>query len=58
MGMKDNLSDLFSEDGVEHAVVSEDHSSSGLGCIERDLKVTHADLVPIPQKIVRRRLLP
>ena len=45
MGMKDNLSDLFSEDGVEHAVVSEDHSSSGLGCIERDLKVTHADLI-------------
>ncbi|KAL5479852.1 hypothetical protein EMCRGX_G023443 [Ephydatia muelleri] len=36
MGMKDNLSDLFSEDGVEHAVVSEDHLSSGLGCIERD----------------------
>ena len=26
-------------------VVSEDHSSSGLGCIERDLKVTHADLI-------------
>eukprot|EP00731_Ephydatia_muelleri_P010428 Em0005g1014a len=45
MGMRDNLSDLFSEDGVEHAVVSEDHSSSGLGCIERDLKVTHADLI-------------
>ena len=45
MGMKDNLSDLFSEDGVEHAVVSEDHLSSGLGCIERDLKVTHADLI-------------
>ncbi|KAL5515744.1 hypothetical protein EMCRGX_G000953 [Ephydatia muelleri] len=45
MGMKDNLSDVFSEDGVEHAVVSEDHSSSGLGCIERDLKVTHADLI-------------
>eukprot|EP00731_Ephydatia_muelleri_P006128 Em0003g376a len=45
MGMKDNLSDLFSEDGVEHAVVSEDHSSSGLGCIERDLKVTRADLI-------------
>eukprot|EP00731_Ephydatia_muelleri_P003432 Em0001g3432a len=45
MGTKDNLSDLFSEDGVEHAVVSEDHSSSGLGCIERDLKVTHADLI-------------
>eukprot|EP00731_Ephydatia_muelleri_P006266 Em0003g514a len=45
MGMKDILSDLFSEDGVEHAVVSEDHSSSGLGCIERDLKVTHADLI-------------
>eukprot|EP00731_Ephydatia_muelleri_P008402 Em0004g740a len=45
MGMKDNLSDLFSEDGVEHAVVSEDHSSSGLGCIERYLKVTHADLI-------------
>ena len=39
------MSDLFSEDGVEHAVVSEDHSSSGLGCIERDLKVTHADLI-------------
>ena len=45
MGMRDNLSDFFSEDGVEHAVVSEDHSSSGLGCIERDLKVTHADLI-------------
>ncbi|KAL5500213.1 hypothetical protein EMCRGX_G011733 [Ephydatia muelleri] len=45
MGMRDNLSDLFSEDGVEHAVVSEDHSSSGLGCIERYLKVTHADLI-------------
>eukprot|EP00731_Ephydatia_muelleri_P003461 Em0001g3461a len=45
MGMKDNLSDLFSEDGVEHAVVNEDHLSSGLGCIERDLKVTHADLI-------------
>ena len=50
MGMKDNLSDLFSEDGVEHAVVSEDHSSSGLGCIERDLKVTHADLIHHPEK--------
>ncbi|KAL5494094.1 hypothetical protein EMCRGX_G015366 [Ephydatia muelleri] len=45
LGLKAKFSDLFSEDGVEHAVVSEDHSSSGLGCIERDLKVTHADLI-------------
>ncbi|KAL5469037.1 hypothetical protein EMCRGX_G030225 [Ephydatia muelleri] len=44
-GLKAKFSDLFSEDGVEHAVVREDHSSSGLGCIERDLKVTHADLI-------------
>ena len=39
------MSDLFSVDGVEHPVVSEDHSSSGLGCIERGLKVTHAALI-------------
>ncbi|KAL5488752.1 hypothetical protein EMCRGX_G017739 [Ephydatia muelleri] len=45
LGLKAKFSDLFSEDGVEHAVVSEDHSSSGLGCIERDLKVMHADLI-------------
>ena len=45
LGLKAKFSDLFSEDGVEHAVVSEEHSSSGLGCIERDLKVTHADLI-------------
>ncbi|KAL5469161.1 hypothetical protein EMCRGX_G030373 [Ephydatia muelleri] len=45
LGLKAKFSDLFSEDGVEHAIVSEDHSSSGLGCIERDLKVTHADLI-------------
>ena len=45
LGLKENLSDLFSVDGVEHPVVSEDHSSSGLGCIERGLKVTHADLI-------------
>ncbi|KAL5482215.1 hypothetical protein EMCRGX_G022512 [Ephydatia muelleri] len=45
LGLKAKFSDLFSEDGVEHAVVSEDHLSSGLGCIERDLKVTHADLI-------------
>ena len=38
------MSDLFIEDGVEHAIVIEDHSSSGLGCIQRDLKVAHADL--------------
>ena len=36
---------MFSEDGAEHVVVSEDHSSFGLGCIERHLKVTHADLM-------------
>ena len=46
MGLKERLSDLFSEDEVEHAIVSEDHSSSsGLGCIERDLQVAHADLI-------------
>ena len=45
LGLKENLSDLFSVDGVEHPVVSEDHSSSGLGCIERGLKVTYADLI-------------
>ena len=45
LGLKATFSDLFSEDGVEHAVVNEDHFSSGLGCIERDLKVTHADLI-------------
>ena len=45
LGLKENLSDLFSVDGVEHPIVSEDHSSSGLGCIERGLKVTHADLI-------------
>ena len=45
MGLKGSLSNLFSEDGAEHVVVSEDHSSFGLGRIERHLKVTHADLM-------------
>ena len=33
---------MFSEDREEHAIVSEDHSSPGLGCIETQL---HADLI-------------
>ena len=41
LGLRGSLSNLFSEDGAEHVVVSEDHSSFGLGCIERHLKVTH-----------------
>ena len=45
LGLKENLSDLFSVDGVEHPIVSEDNSSSGLGCIERGLIVTHAGLI-------------
>ena len=45
LGLADNLSHLFSDEGVQHAVVSDDHSSPGLGCIERHLLVTHADLI-------------
>ena len=46
LGLADKLSDLFSDEGVQHAVVSDDHSSpAGLGCIERHLLVTHADLI-------------
>ena len=45
LGLKDNLSELFSEEGAEHPIVSEDNSSPGLGCIERHLLVTHADLI-------------
>ena len=45
LGLQEDLSKLFSEDGEEHAVVSKDHSSPGLGCIETHLRVTHADLI-------------
>ena len=45
LGLKDNLPELFSEEGAEHPIVSEDHSSPGLGCIERHLLITHADLI-------------
>ena len=45
LGLKDNLPELYSEEGAEHPIVSEDHSSPGLGCIERHLLVTHADLI-------------
>ena len=45
LGLKDNLPKLLSEDGAEHPIVSEDHSSPGLGCIERHLLVTHAALI-------------
>ena len=45
LGFQDDLPKLFSEDGEEHAVVSEDHSSPGLGCIEAHLIITHADLM-------------
>ena len=49
LGLKGNLSNLFSKDGAERVVVSEDHSSFGLGCIERCLKVTPADLMAMLQ---------
>eukprot|EP00731_Ephydatia_muelleri_P010648 Em0005g1234a len=42
---EEDLPKLFSEDGEEHAIVSEDHSSPGLGCIESHLRITHADLM-------------
>ena len=45
LGLKDNLPELFSEEGAEHPIVSEDHSSPGLDCIERHLLITHADLI-------------
>ena len=45
LGLKDNLTELFSEEGAEHPIVSEDHSLPGLGCIERHLLVTHAELI-------------
>eukprot|EP00731_Ephydatia_muelleri_P034629 Em0069g4a len=45
LGLKDNLTELFSEEGAEHPIVSEDHSSPGLDCIERHLLITHADLI-------------
>ena len=45
LGLKEGLSNLFSEDGVEHVVVSEDNSLAGLGCTKRHLKVTHAYLI-------------
>ena len=45
LGLKDNLPKLLSEDGADHPIVSEDHSLPGLGCIERHLLVTHADLI-------------
>eukprot|EP00731_Ephydatia_muelleri_P022816 Em0015g399a len=45
LGLQEDLPKLFSEDGEEHAVVSEDHSSPGLGCIETHLRVTHDDLI-------------
>eukprot|EP00731_Ephydatia_muelleri_P001725 Em0001g1725a len=42
---EEDLPKLFSEDGEEHAIVSEDHSSPGLGCIESHLRIMHADLM-------------
>ena len=51
LGLQEDLPKLFSEDGEEHAVVSEDHSSPGLGCIETHLRVTHADLIAELQSI-------
>ena len=42
---EEDLPKLFSEDGEEHAIVSEDHSSPGLGCVESHLRITHADLM-------------
>ena len=43
----DDLCNLFSDDGSEHTttVFSEDHALSGLGCIERHLLITHADII-------------
>ena len=49
LGLKGSLSNLFSKDGAEHVVVSEDYSAFGLGCIERCLKVTPADLMAMLQ---------
>ena len=42
---EEDLPKLFSEDGEEHAIVSENHSSPGLGCIESHLRIMHADLM-------------
>ena len=43
----DDLCNLFNDDGSEHTttVFSEDHALSGLGCIERHLLITHADII-------------
>ena len=40
-----DLLKLFSEDGEEHAIVSEDNSSPGRGYIEAHLRITHAYLM-------------
>ena len=45
LGLQEDPPKLFSEDGEEHAVVSKDHSSPGLGCIETHLRITHADFM-------------
>ena len=45
LGLKEGLSDLFSEDGDELVVVSDDNSLAGLGCIERHFKLMLADLI-------------
>ena len=45
LGLQEDPPKLFSEDGEEHAVVSEDHSSPGLGCIETHLRIMHADFM-------------
>ena len=34
LGLQEDLPKLFSEEGKEHGIVSEDHSSPNLGCIE------------------------
>lgn len=39
---KDKLPESFSEEGVEHTIVSEDDLLPGLGCIARHLRVTRA----------------
>ena len=43
----DDLCNLFNDDGSEHTttVFSEDHALSGLGCIERHLLISHADII-------------
>ena len=42
LGLQEDLPKSFGEDGEEHAIISEDHSSPGLGCIESHLRITHA----------------